>query len=172
EEQAELERRIQRYRGGRAPSDVAGKSAVVVDDGLATGVTARAAVQSVRVRDPARVVLAVPTGAPATATAFEDLVDDGELLGIDGPAGVDRPRLTQVGLEESARGPGEARCCSGGRGRRRVGRGRARLGRAGGEHQEQRGHQREGGPRSSHAGTSGGRRSGPAARGGSRARPS
>lgn len=76
EEQAELERRIQRYRGGRAPSDVAGKSAVVVDDGLATGVTARAAVQSVRVRDPARVVLAVPTGAPATATAFEDLVDD------------------------------------------------------------------------------------------------
>lgn len=76
EEQAELERRIQRYRGDRPPSDVAGKSAVVVDDGLATGVTARAAVQSVRVREPARVVLAVPTGAPATATAFEDLVDD------------------------------------------------------------------------------------------------
>lgn len=63
-EQLELERRVEHYRGGRPPVSVEGRSAVVVDDGLATGVTARAALRSVRARSPATLVLAVPVGPP------------------------------------------------------------------------------------------------------------
>ena len=62
-EQAELERREQAYRDGRAPLDVAGRVAVVVDDGLATGATMRAAVTALRRRRAARVVVAVPVAA-------------------------------------------------------------------------------------------------------------
>ena len=58
---AELERR---FRHGRTAVDVAGRTAIVVDDGLATGATATAAVRSIRQQRPARVVLAVPVGAP------------------------------------------------------------------------------------------------------------
>ncbi|MDG4804052.1 phosphoribosyltransferase family protein [Micromonospora sp. WMMD980] len=63
-EQAELERREQRYRDGRPPLDLTGRTAVVVDDGLATGATARAAVQVARHLGAARVLVAVPVGAP------------------------------------------------------------------------------------------------------------
>ncbi|SBT49652.1 phosphoribosyltransferase [Micromonospora auratinigra] len=62
-EQAELDRREQRYRAGRPPLDLTGRTAVIVDDGLATGATARAAVQVVRHLGAARVVVAVPVGA-------------------------------------------------------------------------------------------------------------
>ncbi|KAB1908497.1 phosphoribosyltransferase [Micromonospora sp. AMSO31t] len=62
-EQAELDRREQLYRGGRPPLDLAGRTAVIVDDGLATGATARAAVQVARHLDAARVVVAVPVGS-------------------------------------------------------------------------------------------------------------
>jgi predicted phosphoribosyltransferase len=65
-ESAELERREQAYRPGRPPLDVAGKLAVVVDDGLATGSTMRAAVAAVRAMGPERVVVAVPVGASET----------------------------------------------------------------------------------------------------------
>ncbi|MCZ7440686.1 phosphoribosyltransferase family protein [Micromonospora sp. WMMC241] len=63
-EQAELERREQRYRDGRPPLDLTGRTAVVVDDGLATGATARAAVQVARHLGAARVLVAVPVGSP------------------------------------------------------------------------------------------------------------
>ncbi len=62
-EQAELERRESRYRAGRPPLDLTGRTAVIVDDGLATGATARAAVQVARHLGAARVVVAVPVGS-------------------------------------------------------------------------------------------------------------
>lgn len=66
-ERAELDRRVRDYRGGRPLPDVRGRTVIVVDDGLATGVTARAALQALRSMDPARLVLAVPVAAPQTA---------------------------------------------------------------------------------------------------------
>ncbi|MCW3813865.1 phosphoribosyltransferase family protein [Micromonospora sp. DR5-3] len=62
-EQAELERRERLYRAGRPPLDLTGRTAVIVDDGLATGATARAAVQVARHLGAARVVVAVPVGS-------------------------------------------------------------------------------------------------------------
>lgn len=63
-EREELQRRVDRYRGGRRPPPTAGRSVIVVDDGLATGVTARAALRSVGASTPDRLILAVPVGPP------------------------------------------------------------------------------------------------------------
>ena len=67
-ERAELERRIRRYRGDRPPVPVEGRTAILVDDGIATGSTARAAVDVLRRRGASRVVLAAPV-APREAVA-------------------------------------------------------------------------------------------------------
>ena len=75
-ERAELERRERAYRGDRPPLDVRGKTAILVDDGLATGSSMRAAVAGLRARQPAQIVVAVPTAAPETCEAFENEVDD------------------------------------------------------------------------------------------------
>jgi putative phosphoribosyl transferase len=75
-ETAEMERRLARYRGDRPPPELRDRTVVVVDDGLATGVTARAAVASVRLEEPRAVVLAVPVAAHESARAFGALVDD------------------------------------------------------------------------------------------------
>ena len=75
-EHAELRRREQAYRGERPPADVAGRTVIVVDDGLATGATMRAAVRAVRMRAPARVVVAVPVAAPETCAALGPEVDE------------------------------------------------------------------------------------------------
>jgi predicted phosphoribosyltransferase len=72
----ELRRREQLYRGTRPPPDVAGRTVIVVDDGLATGSTMLAAVQALRSQDPARIVAAVPTAPPQTCTALEDVADE------------------------------------------------------------------------------------------------
>jgi putative phosphoribosyl transferase len=65
-EQIELERRENLYRGTRAPIVLAGKVVILVDDGLATGSTMRAAVTAVKQHQPALVIVAVPVGAPST----------------------------------------------------------------------------------------------------------
>jgi len=76
QELAELERREREYRRGRPPIDLRDRVVILVDDGLATGSTMRAAVEAVRAHKPARVVVAVPVGAPATCEEFADITDE------------------------------------------------------------------------------------------------
>lgn len=76
EETAELRRREQRLRGDREPLDLTGRTAVLVDDGLATGATARAAAAVVRGLGAVRVVLAVPVGSIEAVAALHDVVDE------------------------------------------------------------------------------------------------
>ncbi len=75
-ERAELDRRVQRYRAGRRPVPVTGRTAVVVDDGLATGATAEAACRVVRSQGAARVVLAVPVGPEQTVSRLRRAADE------------------------------------------------------------------------------------------------
>jgi len=75
-EQAELDRRDRLYRGERPAPELAGRVVVLVDDGLATGSTMRAAVTAVRDRHPARVVVAVPVGAAATCRELGNEADE------------------------------------------------------------------------------------------------
>jgi putative phosphoribosyl transferase len=72
----ELSRREEAYRRGREPPDVAGKTVILVDDGLATGSTMRAAALAVRRLAPARVVVAVPVASAETCSEFRDVVDE------------------------------------------------------------------------------------------------
>lgn len=74
-ERAELQRREQLYRDGRAAEPVAGRDVIVVDDGLATGSTMRAAVGALRRLQPARVVVAVPVGARDSCDLLADEAD-------------------------------------------------------------------------------------------------
>ncbi len=71
----EVQADVERYRAGRLPLDARGRTAIVVDDGLATGGTARAALRAVRAQGPRRLVLAVPVGAPETVHALRDEAD-------------------------------------------------------------------------------------------------
>ena len=73
---SELEERVGRYRGDEPPVSLEGRIAVIVDDGLATGSTARAAVRAIRARGARRVVLAVPVGARETVEALRREADD------------------------------------------------------------------------------------------------
>lgn len=75
-ERAELERRQSAYRGDRPPPEVQGKVVILIDDGLATGVSMRAAVAALRQLRPARIVVAVPIAAPSTCVEFHDEVDE------------------------------------------------------------------------------------------------
>lgn len=75
-EQQELERREREYRGGQPLVDLKGRVVILVDDGLATGSTMKAAVQAVRAMDPARIVVAVPVGAGDTCRSLATTADD------------------------------------------------------------------------------------------------
>jgi predicted phosphoribosyltransferase len=72
----ELERRENAYRGSREPPDLKGKTVILVDDGLATGSSMRAAALAVRKYDPAKIVVAVPVASEQTCNEFRDVVDD------------------------------------------------------------------------------------------------
>jgi putative phosphoribosyl transferase len=75
-EMEELERREQRYRDGRPAPEPRGRVVILVDDGLATGATMRAAVAALRQRGAAKIVVAVPVGAADTCRQFEAEVDE------------------------------------------------------------------------------------------------
>jgi len=72
----ELERREHAYRGERRAPEVQDRTVILIDDGLATGASMRAAVAGIRAQNPARIVVAVPTAAPETCEAFESEVDE------------------------------------------------------------------------------------------------
>ncbi len=76
QEIAEVNRRLRFFRGGRPEVEVAGRTVILVDDGLATGVTARAAVEALKKRKPGRLILAAPVCAAQTAELFAPRVDE------------------------------------------------------------------------------------------------
>lgn len=76
EELAELRRRERLYRGERPPPVLAGRTVIVVDDGLATGATMKAAALAIRAQRPLRLCLAVPVGARESCEALQDCADE------------------------------------------------------------------------------------------------
>lgn len=83
-EQEEVRRREARFRQGREPLGVTGRTVILVDDGLATGATATAAIAALRARQPARIVLAVPIAAQDTLDRLRPLAD--EVVCLETPA--------------------------------------------------------------------------------------
>jgi putative phosphoribosyl transferase len=75
-EQAELERRERTYRDGRGAVELRDRIVLLIDDGLATGASMKAAVEAVRAHDPARIVVAVPVGSPETCREFAKVADE------------------------------------------------------------------------------------------------
>lgn len=75
-EQKELQRRENLYRGNRPAPDYTDRTIILVDDGLATGATMRAAVQALRQHKPTRIAIAVPIAAPETCQEFRAQVDE------------------------------------------------------------------------------------------------
>ena len=82
-EKQELERRERAYRGGRRPLDVSGLTVILVDDGIATGSSMRAAIRALRQMKPARIVIAVPVAPPSTCSQLEGEAD--ELVCLETP---------------------------------------------------------------------------------------
>jgi len=76
QQQRELKRRECAYRDDRPPPDVQGRTVILVDDGLATGSTMRAAIAALRQLGPARIIVAVPVGAPQTCAEFTQEADE------------------------------------------------------------------------------------------------
>ena len=84
-ERAELARRVDLYRGDRPPIPVQGRTVIVVDDGIATGGTVRAAIDVVRRRGAGHIVVAVPVAPPSAAEAIGPLVDEIVVLRSEEP---------------------------------------------------------------------------------------
>ena len=76
QELRELERRERAFRGDRMMREVHDKTAILIDDGLATGASMQAAIKGLRAKDPTRIVVAVPTAPLETCEAFKQLVDE------------------------------------------------------------------------------------------------
>lgn len=89
-EQAEIKRRLQIYRGKRPPPVIDGRLVILVDDGVATGFTLRAALQDIMQRRPQKLILAVPVGPPETLESLAREVD--EICCIESP-----PNFSAVG---------------------------------------------------------------------------
>jgi len=75
-EQSEMARQERAFRRGRPPIDVTGRTVILIDDGLATGATACAAVKALRTRNPRRIVFAAPVCAPEGADLLRTIADD------------------------------------------------------------------------------------------------
>src|SRR3954469_12186260 len=86
-ERRELERRERAYRGDRPPPDVAGRTVILVDDGLATGSTMRAAIEALQEAEPASVVVAVPVADPGVCADLRRRVDEVVCLATPQPFG-------------------------------------------------------------------------------------
>lgn len=82
EEREELRRRVEAYRGTSDAPPVAGRTVVVVDDGMATGASARVAVEVLRQRDPRQLVLAVPVASTSAVARLRGVVDDVVVLDV------------------------------------------------------------------------------------------
>ena len=91
EERRELGRRVRRYRGDQEPTLIKGRTVVIVDDGLATGATARLAVRIARARGARRIVLAVPVAPPETVKVLQAEAD--QVVSLFTP-----PHFVAVGL--------------------------------------------------------------------------
>lgn len=91
EEERELARRLRRFRGDRPPPALRGRTVILVDDGLATGVTAKAAIRAIRKEEPRRIIFAVPVCASDTARSLSEEVD--ALVCLEAP-----PSFGAVGL--------------------------------------------------------------------------
>lgn len=76
QEKRELERQASLFRSDREPAEVKGRVAILVDDGLATGASMRVAVRAVRQREPAKLIVAVPVGAPDAVAMLEQEADE------------------------------------------------------------------------------------------------
>ena len=99
----ELQRREAAYRGGRAPLELAGRTVILVDDGLATGASMFAAVQALRDMSPAEIIVAVPAAPESTCREFAGLVDDVVCASMPTPflaVGESFWDFTQVGDDE------------------------------------------------------------------------
>jgi len=83
-EKAEAERRLKLYRGTRSPLDLKNKTVILVDDGLATGLTMRAAVKSVKKYSAEKIVVAIPVTSPEAAELVKKEVD--EIIYLEAPA--------------------------------------------------------------------------------------
>jgi putative phosphoribosyl transferase len=83
-ERLEVERRVTTYRRGRLRVPLGGRIVIIVDDGVATGYTVRAAAEIVRLEGASRVVIAVPVGAPDALTALGDVAD--EVVAVETPS--------------------------------------------------------------------------------------
>ena len=76
EEQQELDRRADAYRGGAPARDLGGRTVILVDDGVATGSTMYAAVMAIRQHEPRRIIVAVPVGAPDALALLQQVADE------------------------------------------------------------------------------------------------
>ena len=105
-EKRELQRREHEYRGDRPTPEIRGRTVILVDDGLATGSTMRAAAEALKQEEPGRLIVAVPVAAPDTCEAFRDQVD--EIV-----CAVTRSRSTRLGSGmRTSRRPRMRRCAS------------------------------------------------------------
>ena len=86
-ERAEVEQRVRRFRAGRTAVDVRERTAVIVDDGIATGATVRAACAIARARGAASVIVAVPVAAPDALGALTENGDSDEVVCLQAPEG-------------------------------------------------------------------------------------
>ncbi|MFF2494780.1 phosphoribosyltransferase [Agromyces sp. NPDC058064] len=86
-ERAELEARVARFRGGAAPVALAGRTAILVDDGIATGATMRVACRVARARNPARLVVATPVASPESVVELGLLPEIDDVVCLFAPPG-------------------------------------------------------------------------------------